>query len=124
MVLFCDTSFQECRAALANRLRDAPGISVQACQRADLADAIAEADVAVPLMVAVSEDIIAKGHKLKLINQWGVGLEGVDIPAATRQSIHVCRYAASLLINGSIAENFPPPQPPSPRIQPTTPLQG
>ena len=55
-------------------------------------------DVAVPLMTRVDEDVLegdkkggGGGGKLKLVLQFGVGLEGVSIDAATRRDVKVGR---------------------------------
>ena len=37
--------------------------------------------MAVPLMARLDADMLAKAHNLKVILQYGVGVEGIDIPA-------------------------------------------
>ena len=39
-----------------------------------------EADVAVPLMCKLDAELLRTARRLKLIIQYGVGVEGVDIP--------------------------------------------
>lgn len=51
------------------------------CPRGDLLDYIAEADVLVPLMTHLDSKLLQAAQKARLILQYGVGLEGVDIPA-------------------------------------------
>ena len=51
------------------------------CRREDLAQHIGHADMAVPLMARVDEPILALAPRLKCILQYGVGVEGIDIPA-------------------------------------------
>ena len=50
---------------------------------------LARAEVLIPEMVPITADIIAQGN-FKLIQQFGVGLEGVDIEAATAAGVPVC----------------------------------
>eukprot|EP01038_Epipyxis_sp_PR26KG_P008169 gene8169-11054_t len=47
-------------------------------------------DVIIPLMTKISREMIAASPKLKMIMQFGVGLEGVDIEAATQNNVWVC----------------------------------
>lgn len=58
-----------------------------------LYDACRQAQVMVPTMARIPAQVIS-GSGLKLIHQWGVGLEGVDIAAATAQGIPVCNVPA------------------------------
>jgi phosphoglycerate dehydrogenase-like enzyme len=50
--------------------------------------AVADVDVLIPAMYRVDAEAIAH-TSAKIIHQFGVGLEGVDIPAATRRGIYV-----------------------------------
>ncbi len=43
-------------------------------------DHLPSADVAVPLGATLGSDALAAASRLKLILQYGVGVEGVDIP--------------------------------------------
>ena len=66
---------------------------------------IAEADVIVPLVTRVDEDLIRQG-KFGLIQQYGVGLETVDIEAATRNGVWVARIPSEESGNAtSVAEH-------------------
>ncbi len=47
------------------------------------------AEVLIPEMLPITAEIIAAG-RLRLIQQYGVGLEGVDLEAATRAGVPVC----------------------------------
>jgi phosphoglycerate dehydrogenase-like enzyme len=59
----------------------AHALEVTECSTAELPIAIQDAHVAVPLMSRFDESLIRRGKNLKMILQFGVGLEGVDIPA-------------------------------------------
>ena len=56
-----------------------------ACAREQVATEIVDADVAVPLMTKIDETLLAKAPILKLVLQFGVGLEGVDEEACTKR---------------------------------------
>jgi len=68
-------------------------VFVSNCPRERVKALIGEHEVAVPLMTRFDEEIItaASGGKCKLILQFGVGLEGVSIDAATKSGIKVGR---------------------------------
>ena len=66
-----------------------PGIDAEMVAEADLESKLANADVVVPTMVRISDDHMACAPHLRLIHQWGAGLEGVDIPSATLRGIAV-----------------------------------
>ena len=61
-------------------LRTAPcGFKVVRCDGATLRDAIADATVAIPFGTHLTRPILEQAKKLKLILQYGVGLENIDI---------------------------------------------
>lgn len=60
---------------------------------ADLPAQARVAKVLIPTMARIGPKIIT-GSSLKLIHQWGVGLEGVDISTATDMGIAVCNVPA------------------------------
>jgi phosphoglycerate dehydrogenase-like enzyme len=59
----------------------------------ELYEACRHAEVLIPTMARIPAKVIT-GSSLKLIQQWGVGLEGVDIPAATAAGVAVCNVPA------------------------------
>jgi len=66
---------------------------------------IGECDVLIPAMCKITEQLINKATNLKLINQWGTGLDGVDIEAATKKHIYVANVPAANTGNAeSVAE--------------------
>lgn len=66
-----------------------PGVEVVQCERGELAAALQSADVAVPLMSRLDARLLAAAPRLKLIIQYGVGVEGVDMQAATAAGVWV-----------------------------------
>ena len=68
-------------------------------------DSLAGIDVLIPTMTAITEDILDGADQLKLIQQCGSGLEGVDIEAAGRKNIPVCNVPTDISGNAdSVAE--------------------
>jgi len=54
------------------------------------ASVLAEADVIVPLRGYVDERVLARAPSCRLIQQFGVGVDGVDLAAAGRRHVPVC----------------------------------
>jgi len=93
-VLFCGHEFADgYRHTLERASQRYPHLEITVCDRLDVQHHIADADVAVPLMTRLDAALIARGARgsLKLILQFGVGLEGIDIDAATRERVRVAR---------------------------------
>eukprot|EP01032_Pedospumella_encystans_P013691 gene13691-15746_t len=61
------------------------------CSRDDLHKEIVNADVVLPLMCRIGTTELALAKKLSMVMQFGVGLEGVDIPNATQAGVWVCK---------------------------------
>ncbi|MCB2225701.1 MAG: 2-hydroxyacid dehydrogenase [Desulfarculaceae bacterium] len=70
-----------------------PGHDLVPVGEEELAEACRGADVLIPTMARIPAEVIT-GSSLKLIQQMGVGLEGVDIAAATARGIPVCNVPA------------------------------
>jgi phosphoglycerate dehydrogenase-like enzyme len=101
-ILFCGESFPEARTRLAALL---PNDEILAFPPDWLGAHIAEADVIVPLVAQVNEEFMRNGT-FGLIQQYGVGLESVDIEAATRNGIRVARIPGEESGNAaSVAEH-------------------
>jgi phosphoglycerate dehydrogenase-like enzyme len=101
-ILFCGESFPEARRQLSSLL---PGDEILAFPPEKIGPYIAEADVVVPLVTRVDETFIRQGT-FGLIQQFGVGLESVDIEAATRYGVRVARIPSEESGNAaSVAEH-------------------
>ena len=61
------------------------------CSRDNLHKEIVDADVVLPLMCRIGTTEFALAKKLSMVMQFGVGLEGVDIPNATQTGVWVCK---------------------------------
>ncbi|GAB4248683.1 2-hydroxyacid dehydrogenase [Deferrisoma sp.] len=101
-ILFCDTSFPAARATLGRYL---PDDEIVCCPQSELADHIGAAEVAIPLMARLDAELLENAGRLRLIHQFGVGLEGVDIEAARRRGIAVANVPSGDTGNSvSVAE--------------------
>ena len=88
-VLFCGehmrAGFEFSRDILASE----PDIEVRACSRERLPEEAIDAAVLVPLMSRVSRELLVSARRLRLVMQFGVGLEGVDLEAAAELGVPV-----------------------------------
>jgi phosphoglycerate dehydrogenase-like enzyme len=101
-IIFCGRTFPAAREALAPLL---PKDEMLTVDTTDLLEAGRRADVLVPLMAHISGALIA-ATSARLIQQWGVGLDRVDVAAATARGIRVCNVPSDATPNGeSTAEH-------------------
>lgn len=74
------------------------------CERADIAAEAAQSDVVVPIVSPLPTEVY-QSKRLRLIQQYGVGLDPVDIPAATKAGIPVANIPSGGTGNAeSVAE--------------------
>ena len=85
-VIVAGKSFPAIYDYLMNEL---PKIKLKMVNHKELANEIVEAHVIIPGMSIINNDLLDKASQLLLIQQWGAGLEGVDIELATRLKIPV-----------------------------------
>jgi lactate dehydrogenase-like 2-hydroxyacid dehydrogenase len=103
-ILFCSKQYKETPLYLRKFLPE-DKYFIKNCSIDDLSEEIEDAHVAVPLMSKITKDIIFKGNNLKLIQQFGVGLEGVDVSSATGKKVYVANVPAHNTGNAySVAE--------------------
>jgi len=55
----------------------------------DLIKKAEDAQIIIPAMSKIGENIFKKAFSLRLVQQWGTGLDGVDIKSATRYQVAV-----------------------------------
>jgi phosphoglycerate dehydrogenase-like enzyme len=102
-VLFCGTEAPSAPIELRKVL---PSATIVSCPHDQVRDRVGDTDILIPLLMRVDSDLIARASSAKLINQWGVGLEGVDIDAATARGIPVCNVPSDATANAeSTAEH-------------------
>uniref|UniRef100_A0A7C8Z3J0 Phosphoglycerate dehydrogenase n=1 Tax=Opuntia streptacantha TaxID=393608 RepID=A0A7C8Z3J0_OPUST len=90
-VLFCGPQFPYSHIYTREFLSKYPFIQVDDVPLDEVPNVIRNYHMCVPKMMRIDSDIISRAKKLKLILQYGVGLEGVDIDAATERGIKVAR---------------------------------
>ncbi|KAH6780428.1 D-isomer specific 2-hydroxyacid dehydrogenase family protein [Perilla frutescens var. hirtella] len=90
-VLFCGLHFPASHNYTIEYLQSYPFIKVDVVPFEEIPDVIGNYDICVVKSMRLNSDIIARANKMKLIMQFGVGLEGVDINAATKHGIKVAR---------------------------------
>jgi len=92
-VLFVGATFTRLLPVLQEKL---PAHQVRTCSREELPAALAGTEVLVPPGLTVDEEMLrAAGPQLKMIQQWGVGVDGIDLEAATRAGVCVCNVPAA-----------------------------
>jgi phosphoglycerate dehydrogenase-like enzyme len=101
-ILFCDDGYSEARRRLALEL---PEHSIEAVAAGDVQTHLDGVDVIVPYMARIDAAVINAGS-FGLVQQFGVGLETVDVDAATRAGVWVARIPSGGTGNAeSVAEH-------------------
>jgi phosphoglycerate dehydrogenase-like enzyme len=101
-VLFCGNAFPKSLEMLKALL---PDEDICSCAKEQVVKLGLAADVLIPMMHRLEPELI-EGTAARLIHQWGVGLEGVDIAAATARGIMVCNVPGDTTANAdSTAEH-------------------
>jgi phosphoglycerate dehydrogenase-like enzyme len=101
-ILFCGDTFPAARRHLQSSLDDKDEIVV--CPADTIGAALDGVDVVVPLMCAIDRAVMDAG-RFRLIQQWGAGLEGVDLAAARERGIAVANVPATGSNADSVAEH-------------------
>lgn len=84
-ILICTSHFPHCAETLRRYL---PADEISSCPADQVPEAVTTVDVLIPAMHRLDADLIAR-TSARMIHQFGIGLEGVDIAAATRRGIYV-----------------------------------
>lgn len=82
--------FQSAFLLTKEALKGDDRIDVMQCTAESIESEIIDADVVIPFMVRISERTLCLAPKLKMIMQYGVGVEGIDIVAASGKKVWVC----------------------------------
>ncbi|KVH96645.1 D-isomer specific 2-hydroxyacid dehydrogenase, catalytic domain-containing protein [Cynara cardunculus var. scolymus] len=90
-ILFCGPHFAASHNYTKEYLQNCPSIQVDDLPFANIPDLIGNYDICVVKSMRLNSDIIARATRMKLIMQYGVGLEGIDVAAATNHGIKVAR---------------------------------
>ena len=100
-IYFCREGLNSIMAILQ---RELPDDQVLCCAPEKVVEASWDADVLVPTVSPVTAEAIA-APQLKLVQQYGAGLDTVDIPAATRRGVYVANVPSAGTGNAeSVAE--------------------
>ena len=101
-ILFCGDTFPMAPVMTGARL---PCDEIVVCPQHAIREALDGVDVLVPLMARIDRPLIEAG-RYRLIQQFGTGLEGVDLEAARTRGVWVANAAASAGANAeSVAEH-------------------
>ncbi|XP_024174394.1 hydroxypyruvate reductase isoform X3 [Rosa chinensis] len=90
-VLFCGPHFPASQDYTREYLNDYPFVQVDDVPLADVPDVIEKYDICIVKSMKLDFNVLSRAKKMKLIMQYGVGLEGVEIDAATKFGIKVAR---------------------------------
>uniref|UniRef100_A0A2P2JRJ9 Uncharacterized protein n=1 Tax=Rhizophora mucronata TaxID=61149 RepID=A0A2P2JRJ9_RHIMU len=90
-LLFCGSSWPASQDYTKEYLQKHPFIQVDAVPLGDVPDVIGNYHICVAKNMKLDSRIISCASQMKLIVQFGVGLEGVDVHAATKHGIKVAR---------------------------------
>jgi len=88
-VVFCSPGFPRSRSALRERLAGTRLRLVEADPGRPLEEQVRDAVALIPSMARITASVIAAAPRLRLVVQFGAGLEGVDRPAAEARGIPV-----------------------------------
>jgi phosphoglycerate dehydrogenase-like enzyme len=101
-IVLCGETFPLSRDILSPLLPDDEVLRVRGT---DVATAVVSADVLIPMMTRLDAALVAS-TSARLIQQWGAGLEGVDLEAASARGIYVCNVPSDVTPNAeSTAEH-------------------
>src|SRR5512138_487538 len=96
-ILFLGKTFPESRKALRAHL---PHDEIDDCAAERILDSAGRADVLVPTMCRV-DGAVMDAVRPRLVHQFGVGLEGVDLAAAAQRGIPVANVPAGVSGNAA-----------------------
>ncbi|XP_077231709.1 uncharacterized protein LOC143864776 isoform X1 [Tasmannia lanceolata] len=100
-VLFCGPHWPASQNYTREYLHNYPFIQVDDVPHDDVPDAIGKYHICVVKNRRLDSEVITRANKMKLILQFGVGLEGVDVDAATRCGIKVARLPGDVTGNAA-----------------------
>ena len=101
-ILFCGDTFPAASQHLKQKLGRDDEIAI--CPGDGIREARDRVDVVVPLMCPIDAALMDAG-RFRLIQQWGAGLEGVDLAAAAERGIAVANVPATGGNADSVAEH-------------------
>ena len=103
-ILFCGKTFPDAPEYLRECLPADSQDEIVVCPDANIVSHLDGVDVVIPKMHRIGREEIEAGH-FRLIQQWGAGLEGVDIESAKAKGIFVANVPATGANAESVAEH-------------------
>lgn len=100
-VLFCGPHFSASHIYTREYLEKYPFIRVDEVPLDDVPDVIEHYHICVAKSMKLNSTIISRAKQMKIIMQFGVGLEGIDIDAATKCGIKVARIPSDMTGNAA-----------------------
>jgi len=103
-ILFCGNTFPDAPQYLRQYLDPTANDEILVCEGKDLIRSIEGVDILIPKMQRIGADVIQQGT-FRLIQQWGAGLEGIDLEAASSKGVFVSNVPADGGNAESVAEH-------------------
>jgi phosphoglycerate dehydrogenase-like enzyme len=103
-ILFCGSTFPDAPEFLRQKLPPDAGDEIVVWSRGDIRPMLDGVDVIIPKMQRIDRPLMQSGD-LRLIQQWGAGLERIDLDAARARNIWVSNVPALGSNAESVAEH-------------------
>jgi phosphoglycerate dehydrogenase-like enzyme len=103
-ILFCGSSFPDAPDFLRHRLPAGAADDIVVWTRGELQPILDGVDVIIPKMQRIDRELM-QAARFRLVQQWGAGLEGIDLEAAREHKIWVSNVPASGANAESVAEH-------------------
>jgi phosphoglycerate dehydrogenase-like enzyme len=103
-ILFCDSTFPDAPEFLRQRLPGNAKDEIIVSTEKDIRSMLDGVDVVIPKMRRIDRDLMDAGS-FRLVQQWGAGIEGVDLAAALARNIWVSNVPSSGGNAESVAEH-------------------
>ncbi|CAN1175576.1 D-3-phosphoglycerate dehydrogenase [Linum perenne] len=98
-VLFCGPNFPASQNYTREYLAKYPFIQVDDVPLSEVPDVISNYHLCVVKDMRIDSNVLSRANRMKVVMQYGVGIEGVDIDAATKFGIKVARIPSDVTGN-------------------------
>lgn len=86
-VLFCGTAFERVKESILPLFSN---MEFRIARDEEILEALPWAEILVTAPREIGEEMLREGKSLELIQEWGTGVEGIDLEACSRRGIKVC----------------------------------
>ncbi|KAL6985238.1 hypothetical protein U1Q18_018616 [Sarracenia purpurea var. burkii] len=100
-LLFCGPDYPLSHNYTREYLQNYPFIKVDVVPFDNVPTVIGDYNICIVKNLRLNADVISRASRMKLIMQYGVGLEGIDVNAATKHGIKVARIPGGLTGNAA-----------------------